>query len=42
LPWYKAYQSGPYINDGIAYGILIDKEVGERDFFGDQVIITRV
>ncbi len=42
LPWYRAYQSGPYTNGGIAYGILCDKEVGERDYFGDQVIITRV
>ncbi|PMD13007.1 hypothetical protein NA56DRAFT_446468 [Hyaloscypha hepaticicola] len=42
LDWYRAYQSGAYTNEGIAYGILCDKEVGERDYFGDQVIITRV
>jgi hypothetical protein len=42
LKWFKAYQSGAYTNGGIAYGFLCDKEVGDRDYFGDQIMIARV
>ncbi|TAQ86624.1 hypothetical protein B7494_g5055 [Chlorociboria aeruginascens] len=41
LPWYRAYQSGAYQHDGIAMGFLCDKEVGPRDRFDEQIIITR-
>jgi hypothetical protein len=40
LPYYKAYQGGIYRNNGIVYGFLIDKEVGLRDKFDEQIIIT--
>ena len=42
LPYYNAYQSGAYTQDGIARSILIDKEVSFRDKFDDEVIITSV
>lgn len=42
LPYYRAYQSGPYHHDGRVYGLLIDKEGSSRDIFNEEVIITRV
>lgn len=42
LPYYNAYQSGAYTQDGIARAILIDKEVSIRDIFDDEIIITSV
>ncbi|KAH8816837.1 hypothetical protein F5884DRAFT_236441 [Xylogone sp. PMI_703] len=42
LPYYKAYQSGAYMHDGIVHGFLCDKEVGFRDKFTDEVMICRV
>jgi hypothetical protein len=42
LPYYNAYQSGAYTQDGIARSILIDKEVSIRDKFNDEVVITSV
>lgn len=42
LPYYNAYQSGAYMQDGVARSMLIDKEVGIRDKFDSQVVITSV
>jgi hypothetical protein len=42
LPYYRAYQTGIYMSDGIAYGHLIDKEVDARDKFDEQIVITSV
>ncbi|RFU26389.1 hypothetical protein B7463_g9945, partial [Scytalidium lignicola] len=42
LPYYRAYQSGAYMHDGIVKGFLCDKEVGFRDKFTDEVMICRV
>jgi hypothetical protein len=42
LPYYKAYQSGAYITDGIVRALMCDKEVGPRDKFDEEIIITRV
>jgi len=41
LPYYRAYMSGAYMHEGLVSGSLIDKEVGIRDVFDDEVIITR-
>ncbi|OBT84393.1 hypothetical protein VE02_06741 [Pseudogymnoascus sp. 03VT05] len=41
LPYYRAYMSGGYLHDGLVHAILIDKEVRERDIFGEEVVITR-
>lgn len=41
LPYYRAYESAAYTNDGILYGFLIDREVGIRDQFTDQIIISK-
>lgn len=38
---YRAYESAAYTNDGILYGFLTDREVGIRDQFTDQIIITK-
>ncbi|KAE9365208.1 hypothetical protein N431DRAFT_420140 [Stipitochalara longipes BDJ] len=42
LPYYNAYQSGAYTNGKIVKGFLCDGEVGDRDYFGDQIMIARV
>jgi hypothetical protein len=42
LPYYKAYQSGAHINNGIVRGFLVDKEVGPRDKFEEEIMISRV
>ncbi|KFY29613.1 hypothetical protein V494_08611 [Pseudogymnoascus sp. VKM F-4513 (FW-928)] len=41
LPYYRAYMSGGYLHDGLVRAFLIDKEVRERDIFGEEVVITR-
>lgn len=41
LPYYRAYQSGPYISSGIIRGFLVDKEVGPRDKFQEEIMISR-
>lgn len=41
LPYYRAYMSGGYIHEGVVYAFLIDKEVGKRDVFDEEVVITR-
>jgi hypothetical protein len=42
LPYYQAYQSGAYTHNGIAHGIVIDKEVSIRDKFDEEIVITSV
>lgn len=42
LPYYQAYQSGAYTQDGIARAIVIDKEVSIRDKFDEEIVITSV
>jgi hypothetical protein len=42
LPYYKAYMSGVYQQAGVACGFLVDKEVGPRDKFQDEFLITSV
>ncbi|RDW62154.1 hypothetical protein BP6252_11587 [Coleophoma cylindrospora] len=42
LPYYRAYQSGAYTNGGIVYGFMVDKEVGVRDKFEEEVMIASV
>ncbi len=41
LPYYRAYQSGAYISQGVLYGQLVDAENRPTDVFNDEVIITR-
>ncbi|KFY37505.1 hypothetical protein V495_07155 [Pseudogymnoascus sp. VKM F-4514 (FW-929)] len=41
LPYYRAYMSGGYINNGLVRAFLIDKEVRRRDVFDEEIIITR-
>ena len=41
LPYYRSYQSGAYMNGGIAYGFLLDRDCGERAYMDEQVVITR-
>jgi hypothetical protein len=40
LPYYKAYQGSAYTKNHTVFGILIDKEVEDRDKFDEEVIIT--
>jgi hypothetical protein len=42
LPYYKAYMSGAYLHQGVASAFMVDKEVGPRDKFDEEVIIARV
>jgi hypothetical protein len=42
LPYYKAYQSGVYSHDGKVYGFMVDKEIGPRDKFEEEIYISRV
>jgi hypothetical protein len=42
LPYYKAYMSGAYQQAGVARGFLVDKEVGPRDKFEEEILITSV
>jgi hypothetical protein len=42
LPYYRAYQSGAYTHGGRVLGFMCDGEVGDRDVFGDQIMIARV
>jgi hypothetical protein len=41
LPYYRAYDSAAYTNNGILYAFMIDQEVGIRDKFTDQIIISK-
>lgn len=42
LPYYRAYQSGIYIQDGTARAFMVDKEVGPRDKLDEEILIARV
>ncbi|KAH8660819.1 hypothetical protein BGZ60DRAFT_492180 [Tricladium varicosporioides] len=42
LPCYRTHQAGAYTRDGYCHGLLIDREVGLRDKFDDQIIISTV
>ncbi|KAI1779325.1 hypothetical protein F4818DRAFT_455388 [Hypoxylon cercidicola] len=42
LPYFKAHQGSVYMRDLYAYGMLIDGEVGIRDHFSSQLIITSI
>jgi len=41
LPYYRAYESAAYTKNGILYAFMIDREVGIRDKFTDQIIISK-
>lgn len=40
LPYYKSHQGSLYTSSLVPYGILVDAQVGTRDHFSSQVIIT--
>ncbi|KAI1379724.1 hypothetical protein F4677DRAFT_441925 [Hypoxylon crocopeplum] len=42
LSYFKAHQGSLYTKGLTAYGMLIDAEVGVRDYFSTQVIITSI
>lgn len=42
LPYYRAYQSGAYSDNGVVKGFMIDKEVGVRDKFTSEIVICSV
>ncbi|KAI0838289.1 hypothetical protein F5Y06DRAFT_303962 [Hypoxylon sp. FL0890] len=42
LPYFKSHQGSLHTIDKMPQGMLIDAEVGTRDHFGSQVIITSV
>ncbi|KAI9743396.1 MAG: hypothetical protein M1818_003243 [Claussenomyces sp. TS43310] len=42
LPYYRAYQSGAYVQDGTARAFMVDKEVGPRDKLNEEILIARV
>lgn len=41
LPYYRAYQSGAYTTEGLAFGFLLDKDCGERAYMDEDIVITR-
>ncbi|KZF22959.1 hypothetical protein L228DRAFT_283021 [Xylona heveae TC161] len=41
VPYYRSYQSGAYVHDDIAYGVLLDKQCGRRDYMDDEIVIAR-
>ncbi|KAL3418928.1 hypothetical protein PVAG01_09149 [Phlyctema vagabunda] len=41
LPYYRAYQSGSYMTAGKVFGFMMNKFIGRRDRFGNEVIISR-
>lgn len=41
LPYYRAYQSGAYTTEGLAFGFLLDKDCGERAYMDEEIVITR-
>ncbi|EAS30635.2 uncharacterized protein CIMG_11674 [Coccidioides immitis RS] len=42
LPWFRSTQGGCYFKDGIAFGVLIDGDAGDRAHLDHEVVITRV
>ncbi|KAI9884066.1 MAG: hypothetical protein M1823_004156 [Watsoniomyces obsoletus] len=41
LPYYRAFQSGAYVTRGYCYGLMADKQAGERDFINEHIVIAR-
>lgn len=42
LPWFRAVQGGIYHKDGLAWGVLVDRDSGERSYIDEEVVITRM
>jgi hypothetical protein len=42
LPYYRAYQSGAYMSKGVVRAFMVDREVGPRDKFEEEIMISRV
>jgi hypothetical protein len=42
LPYYKAYMSGAYMHCQVVRAFMVDKEVGPRDKFEEEIMISRV
>jgi hypothetical protein len=42
LPYYRAYMSGAYMYCQIVRAFMVDKEVGPRDKFEEEIMISRV
>lgn len=42
LPYYKAYMSGAYMHLQMVRAFMVDKEVGPRDKFEEEIMISRV
>ncbi|KAE8329966.1 hypothetical protein BDV39DRAFT_213445 [Aspergillus sergii] len=42
LPWFRAVQGGAYHKDGLAWGVLVDRDSGERSYIDEEVVITRI
>ena len=41
LPYYQAYRSAAYTLDGYVRGLLLDKDEGDREYVGTEVLIVR-
>ncbi|KAI9802588.1 MAG: hypothetical protein M1833_001662 [Piccolia ochrophora] len=41
LPYYRAYESGCYVKDGLAYGFMLGKTTIERPYIDQDIVITR-
>ncbi|KAI9804405.1 MAG: hypothetical protein M1825_001304 [Sarcosagium campestre] len=41
LPYYRAYESGCYIKDGLAYGFLLAHTTMARPYMDQDIVITR-
>jgi len=42
LPYYRAYMSGAYMHLQMVRAFMVDKEVGPRDKFEEEIMISRV
>ncbi len=42
LPYYRAYMSGAYMHLQTVRAFMVDKEVGPRDKFAEEIMISRV
>ncbi|KNG82901.1 hypothetical protein ANOM_008179 [Aspergillus nomiae NRRL 13137] len=42
LPWFRAVQGGIYHKDGLAWGVLISRDSGERSYIDEEIVITRI
>lgn len=40
VPYFRAYQSGIYYRNDVAFGYLLDGYGAERDFIGSHVVIS--